>query len=114
MANRRLGRCFRQPQRHAPAWAVLSQGGQVSARHQPLQPGILGGIDHARVRQADATPAAGFDESLLAMANQQHRIGGHTGLPRIEGLARQDIACGALQIRPRQHQDRAFAPEFQR
>ena len=74
----------------------------------------MGGIDHARVRQADAAPAAGFDECLLAMADQQHRIGRYTGLPRIKGFARQDIACGTLQIRPRQHQDRAFAAKFQR
>ena len=92
--------------------AILCQGGQAGAGHQAFKPGILRGIDHRGFWQADAALAAGFDEGLLAMADQQHRIRRHTGLPGVEGLARQNIPRGAFEIRPRQHQHRTFAAQF--
>ena len=99
MTDSGFGRCLRQGQRHAAAWPILGQGGQAGARHQAPEPGNLRCIDHAGFRQAYAGFPTGINESLPVMPNQQHRIRRHAGLPSIEGLARQNIACGALEVR---------------
>ncbi len=53
----------------------------------------------ASLGQRDAGGAAGRGEGVHAMADQQHRVRGHAGLPGIERLADQDLARRLRDVR---------------